>query len=149
MKPVSKRIEPVKKVVQQREKKAADALTQAQQSFGQAQQKLSELVQYRIDYIAEFQYRAQKGMSGSQIQHYKQFLAQLDKAIAMQEQRLNELQSIVQRQRKEWQSTNQRTQAIHQYQTRLQKKELINKEKREARQLEDDVNSRRTGVKGQ
>jgi flagellar FliJ protein len=141
MKPVSKRIEPVKKVVQQRERKAADALNKAQQSFGQAQQKLNELVQYRIDYIAEFQYRAQKGISGSQLQHYKLFLAQLDKAIAMQQQQINQLQMAVQQQRKEWQSTNQRSQAINQYQAKMRNQEQQEHEKKASRQLEDDINT--------
>jgi flagellar FliJ protein len=127
--------------VQQRERKAADALNKAQQSFGQAQQKLNELVQYRIDYIAEFQYRAQKGISGSQLQHYKLFLAQLDKAIAMQQQQINQLQMAVQQQRKEWQSTNQRSQAINQYQAKMRNQEQQEHEKKASRQLEDDINT--------
>lgn len=143
MKPVSQRIEPVKKVAEQREKKAADALSQAQQSFGQAQQKLTELVQYRTDYIAEFQYRAKKGMSGSQLQHYKSFLSQLDRAISMQQQQLEQLKNNVQQQRKEWQSTSQRTQAVSQYQTKMKTREHVERERRSARQQEDDLNSQK------
>ncbi len=141
MKPVSQRIEPVKKVAEQREKKAADALNQAQQTFGQAQQKLTELVQYRTDYIAEFQYRAKKGMSGSQLHHYKAFLSQLDRAISMQQQQLEQLKHSVQQQRKEWQNTNQRTQAVSQYQSKMKNKEHIEKERKTARQEEDDINN--------
>ncbi|PWK49156.1 flagellar export protein FliJ [Pleionea mediterranea] len=143
MKSSSQRIEPVKKVAEQREKKAADTLSRAQNVYGEAQSKLHELVQYRSDYMSEFQFRAQRGMSGSQLQHYKSFLLQLDKAIETQKQQIELLQGEVNKQRSQWQSRSQRTQAVSKYQQRVQKKEQLNKDKAENRQIEDDINNLR------
>ncbi|WMS87666.1 flagellar export protein FliJ [Pleionea litopenaei] len=141
MKPVSQRIEPVKKVAQQREQRAADQLNKTQTDYQSAQHKLHELVQYRTDYLAEFQYRAAKGMSGIQLQHYKSFLSQLDKAIAAQQQQILQLQTQVSQSRKQWQSQNQRTQAVNKYQDKLKQKERLQSERKQARVLEDDFNS--------
>ncbi|NVJ60342.1 MAG: flagellar export protein FliJ [Gammaproteobacteria bacterium] len=147
MKSNSQRIDPVKRVAQQREQNAAETLSKVQASYGQAQAKLHELVQYRTDYLAEFQYRAKKGMSGSQLQHYKSFLLQLEKAIETQQRQIELLQGQVSQQRKEWQSRNQRSQAVDKYQQKLKQKEIADRDRKEARRLEDDLNNLNNSVK--
>ncbi|NVJ49498.1 MAG: flagellar export protein FliJ [Gammaproteobacteria bacterium] len=147
MKSVSKRIEPVKKVALQQEQKAADRLHQSQADFQSAQAKLHELVQYRSDYLAEFQFRAQKGMSGSQLQHYKTFLSQLEKAIKAQQEQIAQLQGRVTDNRQQWQAQNQRSQAVNKYQEKLKQRERNHSERQQARVLEDDFNNLTTGSK--
>ncbi|WP_144395175.1 flagellar export protein FliJ [Pleionea sediminis] len=143
MKSTSKRIEPVKRVAEQKEQQAAQSLGQAQSNFSNAQAKLDELIQYRVDYLSEFQYLAQRGMTGTQLQHYKSFLSQLDKAIESQQQRIEQLKHEVTRQRQAWQQTNQRAKVVTKYQEKMRGKEQAKRAASEDRRIEDDVNSLR------
>ncbi len=143
MKSTSQRIEPVKRVAEQKEKQAAQTLNQAQANYNHAQSKLDELVQYRVDYLAEFQARAQRGMSGTQLQHYKGFLSQLDRAIESQQKQIEQLKYQVSQQRQAWQSSNQRSQVVSKYQQKMQQKEQAKKDASEDRRVEDDVNNLR------
>ncbi|MEE4246632.1 MAG: flagellar export protein FliJ [Kangiellaceae bacterium] len=148
MKSTAQRIDPVKQVAQQKEKSAANTLTQSQQKFGSAQTKLHELIQYRADYVSEFQHKAKKGMQGSQLQHYKAFLGQLDKAISAQQQQIELLKSQLDQDKHNWQQTNHRSKMVSNYQAKVAQKENDAKQKRDGRALEDDYNNSRYSKSG-
>jgi len=61
----SKRMEPVKMVAQFKEQKSAQEFGLEQRMNQQALEKLKELIQYRVDYLDDFQRRAEKGISGA------------------------------------------------------------------------------------
>ncbi|MCO7226122.1 flagellar export protein FliJ [Pleionea sp. CnH1-48] len=141
MKPRSQRIEPVKRLAKQKEQGAADALGKANQSCQNAEHRLSELVRYRADYLAEFHFRAGKGMSGAQLQHYKHFLGQLDNAIEQQKHQLNKLQKEMAEKRKLWQKQNSRAEAVNRYQQKVRTAEIKESDIKESRAAEDTFNS--------
>ena len=138
----SKRMEPVKQLRQQQEIKAAGNLSQAQQRYQEARQRLEELKVYKNEYLSEFSHKAQKGMSGSQLQHYKTFLGQIDNAINQQQQQTDKLNFELGEQRKSWQSKHAKTQAISRYQQKMQTQENQRLEAAQQKTTEDYFNGR-------
>ncbi len=135
----SQRIAPVKQLAEQKEQKSAEQLGKARQSFVEAQQKLHELTQYKADYIAEFQFKAKKGISGAQLQHYQTFMIQLDKAIEVAQKQIHTLQYSVRQQKEQWQKHNQRSQVVTSYHQKLKSNERKKAEKLHDSQMADDI----------
>jgi len=80
----SVRLQPVKKMAEDKAKQAATDMVSARNSHQTQEQKLQELVSYRIEYIEQYQTRAKNGIQSGQLQQYQQFISQLDMAIKQQ-----------------------------------------------------------------
>lgn len=77
----SKRLEPVKKIAQEKETAAAINVKNAVQQQQACVEQLEKLKGYRADYIAQFKIKGQKGMSASRLHEYQVFVQKIDKAI--------------------------------------------------------------------
>ena len=77
----SKRLEPVKKIAQEKETAAAIKVKNSVQQQQACVEQLEKLKGYREDYIAQFKIKGQKGMSASRLHEYQVFVQKIDKAI--------------------------------------------------------------------
>jgi len=82
----TQRIQPVQRIVDDREREHAKTVALARQKVADAEAKLAELVRYREDYHRGFQKEAAAGASGLRLRDFRLFLARLDEAIRQQEQ---------------------------------------------------------------
>jgi flagellar FliJ protein len=141
----SKRFEPVKRIAESREQKAARDLGNSQRRAKEQEAKLAELKQYHDEYLRRFQDASRNGISIPQLQEYRTFIGKLERAISEQ-------QKIVERSRHEcgkyrdaWQQRHVRTQALDKVMDRLQSAERRRQDDRE--QKEQDDRSQRGGGK--
>jgi flagellar FliJ protein len=140
------RLEMVKKVVDDLERRKAEALAGCERRVNESETKLTELETYRAGYVRDFTVRVQAGMSGASARDYQAFLSRLDEALRQQThavigtraQRDSELQN--------WRDAAQRADAIGHTVKRWQSEERHRLERRE--QHESDERSQRIWAQG-
>ncbi len=98
----SRRLEPVVKVAESSEQRAAQALGDSQLALTQAEQRQAELENYRQEYTQRFHAAGALGMTAVQMMDYRTFLANLDRAIAEQTMLVEHASSLVEQQREAW-----------------------------------------------
>ncbi|RLW66638.1 MAG: flagellar export protein FliJ, partial [gamma proteobacterium symbiont of Stewartia floridana] len=82
----SKRLKPVQRFAHSKEQNAARSMGQARKNLEQEEAKLKQLKQYHQEYLERFEQMAREGMTSTQLQEYRTFLAKLDEAINQQQQ---------------------------------------------------------------
>ena len=80
----SERIQPVQRVMDEDERRAARRVGDAQRKLADAERKLGELQDYQRDYERSFGTRAAAGASGHALRDYQAFLGRLAEAVRQQ-----------------------------------------------------------------
>lgn len=140
------RLEMVKKVVDDFERRKAEALAASERRVTESEQKLAELEAYRDSYVRDFAIRAEQGMSGAAVRDYQAFLARLDDALHQQNQIVVSTRAQRDAERQNWQDAAQRAEAIGTTVKRWQGEERHALERRE--QVESDERSQRIWARG-
>ncbi len=140
------RLEMVKKVVDDFERRKAEALAASERRVTESEKKLAELEMYRDGYVREFAIRAQNGMSGAAARDYQAFLARLDDALRQQHQNVIGTRAQRDAELQNWQDAAQRAEAIGTTVKRWQSEERHALERRE--QHESDERSQRIWAQG-
>lgn len=91
----SKRMEPIAKLAGQHKQNAAHQLGEARQKASNEDARLKELINYKQEYLAEFQRKGRAGVAGLALRQFQFFVAQLDKAIHQQRERIKGAESNV------------------------------------------------------
>ena len=120
----SKRLKPVQDVAATRERKAARTMGEARVHLAQEEAKLAQLKQYHQEYLERFQQVASQGMSATQLQEYRAFLAKLDEAIRQQEKVVAASMVNHSSHRDNWKLKHTRTQALGKVVERYRKEEV-------------------------
>lgn len=139
----SKRMEPVARVADQRERQAAVEMAEFRRFLDAQQAKLDELNNYRNDYARHFETAGRGGMDAARMADYRRILARLNDAIAYQEQRLVGLHNDYARVRQRWTDTHTRAAALEKVMERYRKEEQREGDRRE--QGESDERAQRVG----
>jgi flagellar FliJ protein len=105
-------LETVLRVETEREQRAAVNFQSAQQQLIAQQKKLSQLQQYRVDYIEGIKRDGQSGLGASQYQQHLSFVGKLDLACEQQTKVITKANLLVDQKRREWISRTQRKKAI-------------------------------------
>lgn len=138
----SDRLQPVVKFAHRKEQDAAQAFGDAQQTASNEQKKLNELMQYRAEYIADFQRKGRAGVTGSAMQQFQHFLARLDDAIAQQTQRVNGASVHVQQANQQWQEKLTRSRALNNATSTIKQQERQHADRLEQKANDERVNQR-------
>lgn len=133
----SKRMNPVLRVAEHREKDAARRLGQTQQRLRQQQDRLRELIGYRDEYNLKFQQTCGAGVDVKQLQEYRLFLSRLNDAIAQQQRVIVNAEREVEQARAGWLSTRTRSQALDKVRDRFVDAERQEAERREQADLDE------------
>jgi flagellar FliJ protein len=139
----SKRLRPVQRVAQTREKSAAKELGDSQRRTRDQEARLEDLKRYHQDYLDRFEVSARNGMASGQLQEYRAFLDKLDRAIKEQERVVQMSQVECVSRKDAWQQKRVRTQALGKVVDRFRSAELKAGEGREQKES-DDRSQRRT-----
>ena len=133
----SKRLKPIKKLAQNKEKTAAQELGHALDVHKHELNKLQQLKQYRIEYLEQMQVKISQGVSGSTLQQYHQFLNKLDLAINQQNNVTEQCESQLALTKEQWQSKRSKAKAITQVMDKMTVNEQHAKDKRESNQSDE------------
>ena len=131
----------VQNVVDDAERRRAEALALSERRTGESEAKLAELESYHASYVRGFAARAQTGIDGNMARDYQAFLARLEEAIRQQTQIVTRTRAQRDSEMQNWQGAAQRAEAVGQMVKRFQTEEARTADKRE--QQESDERSAR------
>ena len=133
----SRRLKPIKKLADNKEKTAAKNLGKSVAQRKQNLDKLNQLVNYRREYVSSMTIKTQQGMTGDKLHQYHHFLTKLDTAIEHQKVLLEQSEIELSKSRTDWQSDNSRANAIDKAIKNLKNKEAKAGEKKESNQIDE------------
>lgn len=133
----SKRLQPVQRVAESREQKAARHLGVSRQALQAEEVKLNQLKEYHQEYLERFESAARKGISASQLQEYRAFLGKLEEAIRHQEDVVKVSKIDHTTHKNDWRLQHTRTQALNKAVSRFKKLEEAKQERNEQKESDD------------
>jgi flagellar FliJ protein len=136
----------VQRVVDDNERRRAEALAGCERRVDETEAKLAELESYRSGYVRDFATRAESGMNGASVRDYQAFLARLDEALRQQTQAVLRARAQRDAELHGWQGAAQRAEAVGHMVKRFQTEERRAFERFE--QLESDERSQRPWAQG-
>jgi len=142
----SERLKMVKKVVDDFERRKAEALAAAERRVSDNEKKLADLEAYRDGYVRDFAVRARAGIGAAAARDYQVFLTRLDDALKQQAQAVTGSRAQRDSEWQNWQDAAQRAEAIGQTVKRWQGEERYALDRRE--QHESDERSQRIWAQG-
>ncbi|MFV1983939.1 MAG: flagellar export protein FliJ [Thiohalomonadales bacterium] len=105
----SKRFQPIARIAANNEMASAKKLGLANNNLTIQKNKLTDLIQYREEYIKSFKQQGQKGMDGSQLHTYQKFLENIDNALVQQRSLITAAESACELQKKFWRTQHTKT----------------------------------------
>lgn len=138
----SKRMQPVQRVAQGRERDAMHKLGQSQQYLDSQLARLEELRSYREQYSRDFTASGESGLDVTRLREFRAFLGRLGEAIRQQEALIERYRSQHEKNRQQWIETRSHSQAIDKVVDRYREQERQQQERREQR--EQDERSQRS-----
>ena len=142
----SERLDIVKKVADDFERRKAEALAASERRVAESEKKLADLEAYRDGYVRDFQLRAKAGIGAAAARDYQVFLTRLDEALRQQTQAVIGTRAQRDAELQNWQDAAQRAEVIGQTVKRWQGEERYALERRE--QIETDERSQRIWAQG-
>ncbi|MFV2059479.1 MAG: flagellar export protein FliJ [Gammaproteobacteria bacterium] len=137
----SKRFEPLARIAANKEMHSAKKLGDANNNLALQKKKLSDLIQYREEYIISFKQQGEKGMDGAQLQTYQKFLVNIDNAIAQQTNLISSAESTCDQQKSSWRQQHTKTKIMDNVIDNYKKDEEHHQNKQEQKES-DERNSR-------
>src|SRR3569833_1476884 len=142
----AQRLEMIQNVVDDQERRRAEALANSERRVSESEAKLAELESYQASYVRGFAVRAGSGIDANMARDYQAFLARLEEAIRQQTQVVTRTRAQRGGEKQNWQGAAQRAEAGGQMVKRFQTEEVRAADKRE--QQESDERSARVWAYG-
>lgn len=133
----SKKLQPVVALARQETEQAVTKLAQANRLLHQEQLQLHDLQNYRQEYLQRFRGADPLVMPARKAIELRNFLAQLDQAIALQEQQVKQFLSQVMQHQQLWVKANSKQHAMQSLLERYQQEENQRQQRQEQRMSDE------------
>ena len=137
----SKRFQPLERIAANKELASAKELGAANNNLIIQQNKLKNLIQYRQEYVDSFKQQGQKGMDGSQLHTYQNFLGNIDNALRQQHELIAVAEQACEKQKSDWRTQHSKTKIMNNVIDKYKVDEQQQKNKQEQKD-NDERNSR-------
>ncbi len=124
-------MEPVLRVAASREDKAAQEFGASRRQLDEHERQLAQLQGYRREYQARFETSGAAGITAARLLDTRRFLAQLDQAIAQQQQAVSNAARLCEQKRQLWLRTRQKSQTFIKAKERFETQESLADDKRD------------------
>jgi flagellar FliJ protein len=141
----SRRLAPVVQVTESRERKAAREFGECQRRLSEQQHQLQQLKNYHLEYQRQLEARGRTGIVVAQVLETQRFLLQLDKAIAQQQQVVEQTARLCHQKRHLWLKARTRSEAVNKAVERLADEEQRSTDKREQKESDELALRKRGG----
>jgi flagellar FliJ protein len=139
----SQRLKTIVDLKTTQEKECLEAVGDAQRKMLALQTQVDHLKKYRKDYQDKFNQIGSAGANVGQLLEFRSFMDKLDKAIAGQEQALDQSKTELAMKRKLWENMHHRTKSLKKIHESAIKTEL--KQANKSEQMEQDERASRLG----
>ncbi|MEM0910053.1 MAG: flagellar FliJ family protein [Pseudomonadota bacterium] len=112
----------------------------AQQHQHQQQKRLSDLENYRLQYLREIKSKVASGSKVNELIQYQNFVSKLDKACEQQVMMINQAVLVTAQRKRQFLTQQKRVDAIAKYHDKKVKKEKLHAERISQKQLDEVAN---------
>lgn len=140
----SKRMTPVAKIADNKERLAAKQFGKSQQVLKDHEARLEELIRYRDEYNQRFQELGSNGLEAQKVHEYRIFLNRLNDAVNHQRENVRQATEASIEYKESWMQTRSRAKALEKVVERYQSQEEQEQERQE--QKESDERASRTST---
>ena len=138
----TQRLRPVIQHNDKKEQRALQQVAQGQAELEIEQSRLAQLQDYKIEYLQKKKYDI--GVFTSlELQEFNRFMQQLDQTIERQMDLVELRQQALQRKRELWTATRIDSKKMHKVAEKLQKQEMLERERKEQKALDEFAQSHR------
>ncbi len=137
----SKRFIPLARIAANKELASAKELGMANNNLTLQKNKLTDLIQYREEYVKSFKQQGQHGMDGAQLHTYQNFLENIDNALKQQHAIIKAAKQSCEQQQNSWRLRHTKTKIMDNVINKFKKDELLEDNKQEQKDS-DERNSR-------
>ncbi len=137
----SKRFIPLARIAANKELASAKELGMANNNLTLQKNKLTDLIQYREEYVKSFKQQGQHGMDGAQLHTYQNFLENIDNALEQQHAIIKAAKQSCEQQQNSWRLRHTKTKIMDNVINKFKKDELLEDNKQEQKDS-DERNSR-------
>jgi flagellar FliJ protein len=130
-------MQPLKRVAESKEQRAAIDLGQAQQQLQSQINRLKELENYRDEYFSRFQQTGQNGVAVETLLSFRSFLDNLEIALEQQKQAVKTANELVQRCQRQWFTSRDNVKIYDNVIVRFVDQENKQEEKHEQKESDD------------
>jgi len=143
----SRRMEPVLRVAASREDKAAQEFGASRRQLDEHERQLAQLQGYRREYQARFETSGAAGITAARLLDTRRFLAQLDQAIAQQQQAVSNAARLCEQKRQLWLRSRQKSQTFIKAKERFEAQESLADDKRDQKASDELAQRKRPSDK--
>ena len=133
----SKRIQPIIRVAESKEQKAATELGRAQNQLQEQLNRLQDLQNYRKEYQGRLQEAGRNGISVPKLQSFRGFLEKLETAVEQQKQAVKIAEELVARRKQQWFASRDKVKIYNKVATKYVNAELKQEEKQEQKDSDE------------
>ncbi|MFW6191288.1 MAG: flagellar export protein FliJ [Thiohalospira sp.] len=133
----SERIQPVARLADNRESRAAKELAEAQQRLEQQRQQLTNLHGYQAEYRQALRIAGRQGLRAQQVRDFRRFLTQVDQAIAGQQQVVERAEADVEQARRKWLAARTETRRVETLQSWYAEEENQREQRQEQKETDE------------
>ncbi|CAK0744308.1 flagellar FliJ protein [Gammaproteobacteria bacterium] len=133
----SERLQPVKKVAENREQNAAKEMGKARTRMEELEARLSELISFREEYTRNFLVAGTAGMGVGRMREYQTFITRLDQAITYQRNVVEQAKRTYADRQRVWGHFHGRVLAMDKLATRYRQQERTDADQREQKETDE------------
>lgn len=133
----SRRMEPLRRVAESKEQQAATELGRAQQQLQSQINRLNELLNYKNEYLTNFQQIGQNGISVDRLQSFRSFMDKLELAVEQQKQAVKIASDLVDKCKHQWFYSRDKVKIFNNVVTKFVDQERKQEAKQEQKELDD------------
>ena len=142
----SKRMKPVAKVAESRERTAARVLSEQRRVLAEAEAKLAELLGYRDEYAKKLEFSGGAAIDARRMYDFRVFLSRLNEAIIHQQHRVEHSRMEYETRRHQWYATRTKIRAVDKIIERYRGDEARASERRDQVEADDRIKQVRVDI---
>jgi flagellar FliJ protein len=133
-----KQLDTLYKFEQDKERKAAQKLQQAEQDYQQNIQRLQSVSDFRLEYMKRLNQRSVNGIDSATYSHFHAFIAKLDNASEQVKVAIRQAKALVAQTKRQWLEQRQKLQAVEHLRDK-KRVVLLKKANKQEQQMFDEI----------
>jgi flagellar FliJ protein len=133
-----KQLDTLYKFEQDKERKAAQKLQQAEQDYQQNIQRLQSVSDFRLEYMKRLNQRSINGIDSATYSHFHAFIAKLDNASEQVKVAIRQAKALVAQTKRQWLEQRQKLQAVEHLRDK-KRVVLLKKANKQEQQMFDEI----------
>ena len=130
-------MQPLRRVAESKEQRAAAELGRAQQHLQTQLARLQEIQNYQQEYLSRFEQAGMNGIAADKLLSFRNFLEKLDTAVEQQQQAVNTANDVVDQRKRQWFSSRDKVKIFNKVISNFVDQEFSQEQKQEQKETDE------------